>query len=135
MLPIENFVSTSSCFILSIYLKDYNKLTEQIMLVTSTPSIEGSAISSYLGIVTGSTVRARHIGTDILATLKNIVGGELKSYSILLTAARKEAMERMVASAGEMGADAIVNFRYETSTISAGASEVIAYGTAVKFSH
>ena len=105
------------------------------MLVTSTPSIEGSTISSYLGVVTGSTVRARHIGTDILATLKNIIGGELKSYSILLTAARKEAMERMVASAGEMGADAIVNFRYETSTISAGASEVIAYGTAVKFSH
>ena len=105
------------------------------MLVTSTPSIEGSTISSYLGVVTGSTVRARHIGTDILATLKNIIGGELKSYSILLTAARKEAMERMQASAEQMGADAVVYFRYETSTISAGASEVIAYGTAVKLEH
>ena len=105
------------------------------MLVTSTPSIEGSTISSYLGVVTGSTVRARHIGTDILATLKNIIGGELKSYSILLTAARKEAMERMEASAEQMGADAVVNFTYETSTISAGASEVIAYGTAVKLEH
>jgi uncharacterized protein YbjQ (UPF0145 family) len=81
----------------------------------------------------GSTVRARHLGTDILATLKNLVGGELKSYSILLTQARKEAMERMVANAEEMGADAVVNFRYETSTIAAAASEVIAYGTAVKY--
>ena len=81
----------------------------------------------------GSTVRARHLGTDILATLKNIVGGELKSYSILLAQARKEAMERMVKNAEDMGADAVVNFRYETSTIAAAASEVIAYGTAVKF--
>ena len=103
------------------------------MIVTSTPSIEGQQIHTYLGIVMGSTVRARHIGTDILATLKNIVGGELKSYSILLTQARKEAMDRMIASAEEIGADAVVNFRYETSTIAAAASEVIAYGTAIKF--
>jgi uncharacterized protein YbjQ (UPF0145 family) len=103
------------------------------MLVTTTPSVEGSKISSYLGIVIGSTVRARHIGTDILATLKTIIGGELKSYSILLTAARKEAMDRMIASAKEKQADAIINFRYQTSTIAAGASEVIAYGTAVTF--
>ena len=103
------------------------------MIVTSTPSIEGQQIQTYLGIVMGSTVRARHIGTDILATLKNIVGRELKRYSILLTQARKEAMDRMIASAEEMGADAVVNFRYETSTIAAAASEVIAYGTAIKF--
>ena len=103
------------------------------MIITSTPSIEGRQIQIYLGIVMGSTVSARHIGTDILATLKNIVGGELKSYSILLTQARKEAMDRMIASAEEMGADAVVNFRYETSTIAAAASEVIAYGTAIKF--
>ena len=103
------------------------------MIVSSTPSIEGKKIQAYLGIVMGSTVRARHLGTDILATLKNIVGGELKSYSILLTQARKEAMERMIKSAEEMSADAIVNFRYETSTIAAAASDVIAYGTAVKF--
>jgi uncharacterized protein YbjQ (UPF0145 family) len=83
----------------------------------------------------GSTVRARHLGTDILATLKNIVGGELKSYSILLTQARKEAMERMIDHAEELGADAVVNFRYETSTIAAAASEVIAYGTAIKYKH
>ena len=97
------------------------------MLVTSTPSIEGKQIDSYLGIVMGSTVRARHLGTDILATLKNLVGGELKSYSILLMQAR------MVSNAEEMGADAVVNFRYETSTIAAAASEVIAYGTAIKY--
>ena len=103
------------------------------MLVTTTPSVEGSKISSYLGIVIGSTVRARHLGTDILATLKSLIGGELKSYSILLTAARKEAMDRMIASAKEKQADAIINFRYETSTIAAGASEVVAYGTAVTF--
>ena len=71
--------------------------------------------------MTGSTVRARHIGTDILATLKNIVGGELKSYSILLTAAREEAMERMIANATELNANAIINFRFQTSTIAPGA--------------
>ena len=103
------------------------------MLVTSTPSMEGKQIQSYLGIVMGSTVRARHIGTDILSTQKNLFGGEIKSYSILITQARKEAMERRVANAEEMGADAVVNFRFETSTIAAAASEVIAYGTAVKF--
>ena len=103
------------------------------MLVTTTPSVEGSEISSYLGVVIGSTVRARHLGTDILATLKSLIGGELKSYSILLTAARKEAMDTMIASAKEKQADAIINFRYETSTIAAGASEVVAYGTAVTF--
>ena len=103
------------------------------MLITTTPSVEGSEISSYLGVVIGSTVRARHLGTDILATLKSLIGGELKSYSILLTAARKEAMDRMIASAKEKQADAIINFRYQTSTIAAGASEVIAYGTAVTF--
>ena len=104
------------------------------MLVSTTPSIEGKRIQTYHGIVTGSTARARHIGTDILATLKNIVGGELKSYSILLTAAREEAMERMIANAAELNANAIINFRYQTSTIAPGASEVIAYGTAVTLS-
>ena len=103
------------------------------MIVTSTPSIEGKKINAYIGIVMGSTVRARHLGTDILATLKNLVGGELKSYSILLMQARTEAMDRMLSNAEEMGADAVVNFRYETSTIAAAASEVIAYGTAIKY--
>ena len=98
------------------------------MLVSSTPTIEGKKIETYYGVVTGSTVRARHLGTDILATLKNLVGGELKS---LLTLAREEAMERMIANAGALNANAVLNFRFQTSTIAAGASEVIAYGTAV----
>ena len=106
---------------------------EQIMLVLTTPSVEGKSIKTYHGIVTGSTVRARHLGTDILASLKNLIGGELKSYSILLTAAREQAMERMIANATELNADAVINFRFQTSTIAPGASEVIAYGTAVTF--
>jgi uncharacterized protein YbjQ (UPF0145 family) len=101
------------------------------MLVSSTPTIEGKNIETYHGVVIGSTVRARHLGTDILATLKNLVGGELKSYSILLTLAREEAMERMIANAEALNANAVLNFRFQTSTIAAGASEVIAYGTAV----
>ena len=104
------------------------------MLVLTTPSIEGKSIQTHHGIVTGSTVRARHLGTDILASLKNLVGGELKSYSILLTAAREEAMERMIANATELNANAILSFRFQTSTIAPGASEVIAYGTAVTLS-
>ena len=103
------------------------------MILSTTETVPKREIIEIIGVARGSTVRARHIGTDILATLKNVVGGELKSYSILLAQARKEAMERMVANAEEMGADAVVNFRYETSTIAAAASEVIAYGTAVKF--
>ena len=103
------------------------------MLVLTTPSVEGKSIKTYHGIVTGSTVRARHIGTDILASLKNLIGGELKSYSILLTEAREQAMERMIANAAELDADAVINFRFQTSTIAPGASEVIAYGTAVTF--
>jgi len=103
------------------------------MLVLTTPSVEGKSIKTYHGIVTGSTVRARHLGTDILATIKNLIGGELKSYSILLTEAREQAMERMIANAAELDADAVINFRFQTSTIAPGASEVIAYGTAVTF--
>ena len=102
------------------------------MLVVTSDTIEGKDIE-VLGLVQGSTVRSRNIGSDFLANLKNIVGGELKSYSILLMQARQEAMERMIANAKEMEADAVVNFRYETSTIAAAASEVIAYGTAIKF--
>ena len=84
-----------------------------------------------MGIVVGGTVRARNVGSDILAGLKNLVGGELQSYSKLLAAAREEALERMKQDAMKLGANAVINFRFQTSTISQGASEVIAYGTAV----
>lgn len=101
------------------------------MKVVSTPSLEGAKIKEYLGIAVGGTVRARNVGSDILAGLKNLIGGELQSYSKLLAAAREEALDRMKQDAEKLGANAIVNFRFQTSTISQGASEVIAYGTAV----
>ena len=100
--------------------------------IVSTPNLENQKIKEYLGIVTGSTVRARNVGSDILANLKNLVGGELISYSRLLEGAREEALSRMIETATSMGANAVVNFRFQTSTITPGASEVIAYGTAVK---
>ena len=101
------------------------------MIVVSTPSLDGKPSKEYLGIVVGGTVRARNVGSDILAGLKNLVGGELQSYSKLLAAAREEALERMKNDAVKLGANAVINFRFQTSTISQGASEVIAYGTAV----
>ncbi len=86
---------------------------------------------SSLGLVTGSTVRAKHIGKDIFAGLKNIVGGELKAYTELLNESRNEALQRMMADANSRGANAIVNVRFATSNVAAGASELFCYGTAV----
>jgi uncharacterized protein YbjQ (UPF0145 family) len=83
-------------------------------------------------VVTGNTVRAKHVGRDIMAGLKNIVGGELKGYTELLQDSRKEATDRMVEQAESMGANAVVNIRFATSSISQGAAELFAYGTAVK---
>jgi uncharacterized protein YbjQ (UPF0145 family) len=85
-----------------------------------------------LGLVRGSTVRAKHLGSDIVAGLRNLVGGEVKEYAALLTGAREQALDRMTEAAREMGADAVVAVRLETSTIAQAASEVLAYGTAVK---
>jgi len=94
--------------------------------------VPGRTIREFYGVVTGSTVRAKHIGRDIMASLKNIVGGELKGYTELLQEARQEAVERMVAQAQSVGANAIVNVRFATSSITQGAAELFAYGTAVK---
>ncbi|HCP46296.1 MAG TPA: hypothetical protein DIU15_09655 [Deltaproteobacteria bacterium] len=102
------------------------------MLVTNTEQIPGREITEHLGVVSGSTVRAKHLGKDILAGLKNIVGGELTTYTELLADARKEATDRMVAQAQVLGADAVVNLRYSTSSLAQGAAELFAYGTAVK---
>ena len=85
-----------------------------------------------IGIARGSTVRAKHIGSDIVTGFRNIVGGEIKEYAALLGGAREQAMDRMIADARAMGADAIVGVRFETSTITQQASEVLAYGTAVR---
>ena len=98
----------------------------------TTETIPGHEITEVLGIARGNTVRARNVGRDITQGLRNLAGGELKAYSTLLADARDQAIERMEQDAVEMGADAVVNVRMETSEITKGASEVIAYGTAVR---
>ena len=102
------------------------------MILVNTETVPGKEIVEYYGVVTGSTVRAKHIGRDILAGFKNIVGGELKGYTELLGEARTEAIERMTAQAQSMGANAVVNVRFSTSSIAQGAAELFAYGTAVR---
>lgn len=102
------------------------------MLVVTTPDIAGRRVTETLGLARGSTVRSKHLGTDIVAGLKNLVGGEMRGYSSLMAGAREQALDRMVAQAREMGADAVVAMRMETSAISTGASEIVAYGTAVR---
>lgn len=102
------------------------------MIISNTEIIPGRNIVEFYGVVTGNTVRAKHVGRDIMAGLKNIVGGELKGYTELLQDSRKEATERMVQQAESMGANAVVNIRFATSSISQGAAELFAYGTAVR---
>jgi uncharacterized protein YbjQ (UPF0145 family) len=102
------------------------------LILSNTENIPGRTILEFHGVVSGSTVRAKHIGRDIMAGFKNIVGGELKGYTELLDEARKEAIERMVAQAQSMGANAVVNVRFTTSSVAQGAAELFAYGTAVK---
>ena len=104
----------------------------QPVAVSNTESIPGRTIVEFYGVVTGNTVRAKHVGRDIMAGLKNIVGGELKGYTELLQDSRAEATERMIAQAVSMGANAVVNVRFATSSISQGAAELFAYGTAVR---
>ena len=102
------------------------------MILTNIESIPGKKIIGHYGLVSGSTVRAKHAGKDIAAGFKNFFGGEIKGYTELMDESRKEATQRMIALATKMGANAIVNVRYATSAITVGASEVYAYGTAVK---
>jgi uncharacterized protein YbjQ (UPF0145 family) len=102
------------------------------MIVTNIDAVPGKKLLEHFGIVQGSTVRARHVGADFAAGLKNIVGGELRGYTKLLEDARKEALERMVNQAKQSGANAVINVRFATSAISQGAAELMAYGTAVR---
>lgn len=102
------------------------------MLMTNTETIPGKRITAVCGMVSGSTVRAKHAGKDLLAGFKNFFGGEIKGYTELMEESRKEATTRMVNQAKLIGANAIVNVRYATSAITVGAAEVYAYGTAVK---
>lgn len=98
----------------------------------TTETFPDGEVVEVLGIAKGNTVRAKNVGRDITQAIRNITGGELKSYSNLLSDARNEALSRMSAEAEEMGADAVVNIRYETSEIAQGAAEILAYGTAVR---
>ena len=102
------------------------------MIIVTTDYIPGKEITETLGISRGSTVRARNIGRDIMAGLKNIVGGEVSEYTRLMADAREEALERMIRDAQKLGGDAVINVRFMTSNVMSGASEILAYGTAVK---
>ncbi len=102
------------------------------LILTTLEGVPGKEIVEHYGLVQGSTIRAKHIGKDIMAGFKNIVGGELKGYTELLQEARKESVERMVMQAEQLGANAIVNIRFATSSVAPGAAELYAYGTAVK---
>ena len=101
------------------------------MIIVNTETIPGMRIVEFKGLVQGNTVRAKHVGRDIAASFKNLVGGELKGYTELLVESRREALARMIAQAEELHANAVVNVRFATSSITAGAAELYAYGTAV----
>ncbi len=103
------------------------------ILITTTENVTGREVSEVLGLVKGSTIRTRHVGSDIMAGLRSLIGGEVKGYVIALNDARAEATERMLADAESLGADAIVCTRYSTSQVMTGGAEILAYGTAVKF--
>ena len=101
------------------------------MTIVNTETIPGKTVVAVKGLVQGNTVRAKHVGRDIAASFKNLVGGELKGYTELLVESRREAVARMIAQAEELHANAVVNVRFATSSITAGAAELYAYGTAV----
>jgi uncharacterized protein YbjQ (UPF0145 family) len=102
------------------------------VILTTLQTVPGRTITEHYGLVNGSTIRAKHVGRDIAASLKNIFGGELTGYTELLSESREEATQRMVAQAESLGANAIVNVRFATSSVAPGAAELFAYGTAVK---
>jgi uncharacterized protein YbjQ (UPF0145 family) len=101
------------------------------MLLSTTETIVDKKIVKHLGLVKGNTIRARHIGRDIMAVIRNIVGGEITDYTKMMAESREQALDRMIESAKELGANAIVQVRFSTSEIMGGASEIMAYGTAV----
>jgi uncharacterized protein YbjQ (UPF0145 family) len=101
------------------------------MMLTNMESVPGKTITRHFGLVQGNTIRAKHVGRDIMASLKNLFGGELTGYTELLSESRQEATDRMVAQAEALGANAILNIRFSTSSVTQGAAELYAYGTAV----
>lgn len=101
------------------------------MILTNIETVPGRRIVAHFGVVSGSTVRAKHVGRDLMASLKNIIGGELKGYTELLQDSRQEAVDRMTWQAKKFGANAVINIRFATSSVAQGASELYVYGTAV----
>jgi uncharacterized protein YbjQ (UPF0145 family) len=108
-----------------------NPFRNPAMIVTNIEAVPGKQIVKHLGLVSGNTVRSKHAGRDIMAGLKNIFGGELRGYTELLTESREEAVQRMIDQAKAVGANAVINVRFSTSSVAAGAAELFAYGTAV----
>lgn len=104
------------------------------MIVVNTDWVPGYEVEEALGVVRGSTIRAKHIGKDFMAALRNLVGGEVKEYTEMLVEARNESMRRMEKQAEKVGADAVINMRFVTSQVMSGAAELLVYGTAVKLS-
>ncbi|HDN50543.1 MAG TPA: YbjQ family protein [Thermoplasmatales archaeon] len=102
------------------------------MIVVNTDFIPGREIGEILGLVKGNTIQAKHIGKDVVAGFRQLVGGEIKEYTEMLSEAREIALKRMIEKAEEMGADAIINVRFTTSAVMGGAAEILVYGTAVK---
>ena len=102
------------------------------MLVVTTDAVAGREIAEVLGLARGNVIRAKHLGSDIVAALRNLVGGEISEYTQLMAAAREQALDRMIEEARSMGANAIVGARFTTSTIAQGGAEILAFGTAVR---
>jgi uncharacterized protein YbjQ (UPF0145 family) len=102
------------------------------MIITNIENVPGKTVVEHFGLVSGSTIRAKHVGRDLMASLKNLVGGELKGYTQLLQESRKQAMDRLIEQARQLGANAIVNIRFSTSSVAQGAAELYTYGTAVR---
>ena len=102
------------------------------MIITTSDQIEGKRITQTLGLVRGSAIRTRHVGRDIMASLRNLIGGEIPEYTKMLAESREQAIQRMVEDAERMGAKAIVGMRFSTSMVMSGAAELMAYGTAVE---
>jgi uncharacterized protein YbjQ (UPF0145 family) len=102
------------------------------MIVVTTPDVPGMRVTSTLGLVRGNTIRARHLGKDVLAVFRNIAGGEIREYTKMMAEAREQAIDRMVEEAEVLDADAIISLRFQTSMIQSGAAEMLCYGTAVR---
>ena len=106
-------------------------MNERKMTVVTTPNIPGKNVERTLGLVRGNTIRARHVGKDIMAAMRNLVGGEVTEYAKLLAESREQALDRMAEQAEELGANAVIGLQFQTSVVMGGAAEMMAYGTAV----